>query len=87
MHAFDNEVGGARLGLSVSKKIGNAVTRNTVRRRLREMFRAAHPDVLGRRDIVISARPPASKATFEELEREFSRALSSLERPRSSEKT
>lgn len=65
--------------MSVSKRIGNAVTRNAVRRRLKEIFRSVSADVLGQRDIVISARPAAAEATFGELESEFLRALERLD--------
>jgi ribonuclease P protein component len=78
VHAFPNELGTLRLGLSVSKKVGNAVIRNTLRRRMREIFAAAAGDAEGHRDLVISARPPAREATFEELRREFDRALRKL---------
>src|SRR5215207_5944069 len=47
VHAFPNEHGNPRLGLSVSRKVGTAVTRNTVRRRLREVFRASTSEIPG----------------------------------------
>ena len=78
MHAFPNELGTPRLGLSVSRRVGNAVTRNTVRRRLGEVFYAALPEVPGGLDLVVSARPPAAEATFRELGEEFDRALRRL---------
>ena len=75
VHAFPNEQGVPRLGLSVSRKVGGAVTRNTVRRRLREVFRLGIADVPGALDLVVSAKPAASEATFEELRAEFDGAL------------
>jgi len=80
VHAFPNELGTVRFGLSVSKKVGNAVTRNTVRRRLREVFRSALPKIPGELDLVVSVRPPAAEASFGELEAEFARALRKIER-------
>ena len=80
VHEFPNELGNPRLGLSVSKRVGNSVTRNTVRRRLKEVFRAAEPLVSGASDFVISARPPAANAGFTELRDEFTRALRKLGR-------
>jgi ribonuclease P protein component len=67
VHAFPNEHGNPRLGLSVSRKVGNAVTRNAVRRRLREVFHSCISEIAGDMDLVVSARPAAAKATLEEL--------------------
>ncbi len=75
VHAFPNEQGGPRLGLSVSRKVGTAVTRNVVRRRLREVFRSCTPEIPGDLDLVVSARPEAAEATFGRLREEFGRAL------------
>lgn len=61
-----------RLGISVSKRVGGAVTRNRVRRRLREIFRRSR-ELFGTHaaDLVVNARPSASDATFEELAQEY----------------
>ncbi len=58
-----------KVGFSVSKKVGNAVTRNKVRRRLRECFRPLLGDVKTGLYIII-ARPSAAKATFQSLQRD-----------------
>lgn len=78
VHAFPNEFGTARLGLSVSRKVGNAVTRNTVRRRLREVFYSALAEVPGSWDLVVSARSAAAEASLRELNEEFATALRKL---------
>jgi ribonuclease P protein component len=75
VHAFPNEHGTPRLGLSVSRKVGNAVTRNSVRRRLREVFHSCISAMPESHDLVVSARPAAAEATFEELREEFSKSL------------
>jgi ribonuclease P protein component len=75
VHAFPNEHGTPRLGLSISRKVGNAVTRNAVRRRLREVFYSCISELSGNLDLVVSARPAAAEATFEELREEFSMSL------------
>jgi ribonuclease P protein component len=75
VHAFPNELGTPRLGLSISRKVGNAVTRNAVRRRLREVFYSCVSGLSGNLDLVVSARPAAAEATFEELREEFSKSL------------
>jgi len=75
VHVLPNTIGKPRLGLSVSKKVGNAVKRNKVRRRLKEVFRSSMERLSGDLDFVISARPAAAEATFEELNEEFLRSL------------
>jgi ribonuclease P protein component len=79
VHAFPNEFGTPRLGLSVSRRVGNAVTRNTVRRRLREVFHASFDEIPGSWDLVVSARPEASEAGLDGLSREFAMSLRKLD--------
>ncbi|MBA2714360.1 MAG: ribonuclease P protein component [Rubrobacteraceae bacterium] len=81
VHAFPNELGTPRLGLSVSRKVGHAVTRNAVRRRLREVFHSSVSEVSGSLDLVVSARPAAAEAAFGELNEEFARALEKFANP------
>ena len=71
-------MGRPRLGLSVSKKVGTAVKRNGVRRRLKEIFRSSSVGLPADLDFVISARPASAEATFEELSEEFQRLLAKL---------
>ena len=58
------------------------MTRNTVRRRLGEVFYSALQEVPGDLDLVVSARPAAAEATFQELSEEFDRALRKLDESR-----
>ena len=51
-----NRAGICRIGITTSKKIGNAVERNHSRRLLREAFRSVCPRVKPQYDIVIVAR-------------------------------
>ena len=63
-----NRGGENRLGYTVSKKLGNAVTRNRIRRRLREAYRLNSFQLVRGFDIVIVARSKAASAGFAELQ-------------------
>ena len=66
-----NNVGRSRLGMTVSRKVGNAVVRNRVRRRLRQIFRTQRA-VLGTGfDFVVHGRPSIAQMDPEELKKEF----------------
>ena len=53
---------GARLGLAVPKAVGNAVTRNKLKRQLRETFRARLPELPQDQDYVLVVRPGFAEA-------------------------
>lgn len=67
-----------RLGLTVSTKVGCAVVRNRVRRRLREIYRLHEGDFRRGYDIVVVARHRAAQAEYARLERELLRAAAEL---------
>ena len=58
-----------KVGFSVSKKVGNAVTRNKVRRRLRECVRPLLGDVKTGLYVIV-ARPSAAEAAFDALKKD-----------------
>ena len=60
-----------RVGVTVSKKLGKAVVRNRVRRRLREVYRLNESRFLPGWDIVVVARHRAITASFPELTRAY----------------
>ena len=67
-----------RLGLTVGKKVGGAVTRNRVRRRLREIYRLHQGELRTGYDIVVVARVKAAFANYHQLERHFLSAADRL---------
>jgi ribonuclease P protein component len=58
----DESDGDARLGIAVPKKIGGAVTRNRIKRRLREVWRELLPGVPRGADYVLLVRAPLAEA-------------------------
>ncbi len=64
---------GFRAGFVTSKRVGNAVVRNRVRRRLREIVRRNQQRVRRALWMVVVARPAAARAHYRELEDEWLR--------------
>jgi ribonuclease P protein component len=81
-----DDEGGVRVGFTVSRQVGNAVERNRVRRRLREIVRLAGDVEAGKaieankgmrngHDYVLIGRRPALTLSFAEMQRQFGTAL------------
>lgn len=68
----------SRLGLTVSTKLGKAVVRNRMRRRLREVYRLQEQHLLSGFDIVVVARSAAVDADFSKLQSAFRHAADKL---------
>ncbi len=62
-----------RAGFVTSKRVGAAVIRNRVRRRLREIIRRHQHEMRSGLWLVVIARPPAARATYAALEDEYLR--------------
>ena len=60
-----------RVGFTVTVKLGKAVVRNRVRRRLREIYRLHETEFLPGRDLVVVARSRAVGAPYAKLEHSF----------------
>ncbi len=67
-----------RFGFIISKQVGTAVTRNTVRRRLKAICAETVSGVPEGTDIVIRALPSAATATFDELRGDVRRCMTRL---------
>lgn len=64
-----------RIGLSVSKKVGNAVTRNRIKRYIRQTFLELENDLLPNADYVIIARQQAATLDFHESKKSLEHVL------------
>jgi ribonuclease P protein component len=62
-----------RLGITVPVRLGSAVVRNRVKRRLREVFRLNRASIPTGWDIVLNPRPAVAQMPFESLQREILR--------------
>ena len=67
LYARPNRTDTNRVGITVSKKLGHAVVRNRVRRRLREVYRLCEDRFAPGWDIVVVARTKAVHGDFEKL--------------------
>ena len=68
-----------RVGFTVSAKLGGAVTRNRIRRRLRELYRLHETEFRAGAELVVVARSRAAGAQWRQLERAFLSACRKLE--------
>ncbi|KAA8826025.1 MULTISPECIES: ribonuclease P protein component [Bifidobacterium] len=69
-----------RLGLAVSKSVGKAVTRNTVKRRFRVLARTHEALLPERCDIVLRAKPSAAAASYSSLDEQIAKAFATVAR-------
>lgn len=68
MYLKENGLGKNRIGISVSKKVGNSVVRHRVTRLIRESYRLHESIFNSGLDIVIVARPSAAHVSYYEME-------------------
>jgi ribonuclease P protein component len=69
----------SRLGITTGVKLGNAVKRNRVRRRIRELYRTHEAQLLPGYDIVVVARTRAIFGRYADLERSFVQLMKKLD--------
>lgn len=84
----DGDAGGEpRAGFVVSRSVGNAVTRNRVRRRLRHLVRGHLADLPAGSVLVVRALPAAARASSAQLDADLTAALSSVPSPATSRRS
>lgn len=68
MYVFHKESMKNRIGISVSKKVGNSVVRHRITRLIRESYRLNEKKFVGGLDLIVIARPGAKERNFFEIE-------------------
>lgn len=68
VYKSEDEDADTRIGISVSKKVGNSVVRHHVTRLLRESYRLNKLKVKKGLDIVVTARAAAKEADYRQIE-------------------
>lgn len=76
MYVSDNGLDHNRIGISVSKRVGNSVVRHTFCRKIREIFRLNNYQTVQGRDIIVTARSRAGSASYDKLNRDYLKLLS-----------
>ena len=71
MYVLENHTEGNRLGISVSKKVGNSVVRHHLARLVRESFRLNRDTLEEELDIIVVARAAAKDSDYKTIERAF----------------
>ena len=78
MYARKNKNASNRLGITVSTKVGKAVVRNRVRRRIREAYRRNELRFISGFDIIVVARVRASEVAYSDIEKNLLKLAGSL---------
>jgi ribonuclease P protein component len=68
MYVRQNETDNNRIGISVSKKVGNSVIRHRITRLIRESYRLSEDSFLSGLDIIVVARVGAREKSYTEIE-------------------
>ena len=68
MYMLQTGTGRNRLGISVSKKVGNSVVRHHLTRLIRESYRLHEDQFVDGLDLIVIARPGAKECNFFEIE-------------------
>ena len=71
MYVSENHMEDTRIGISVSKKVGNSVVRHHMTRLIREIFRLNKPNIRQGLDIIVVVRVAAKTSDYKHLEGAF----------------
>ena len=69
MYVYPRDTGRNRLGISVSKKVGNSIVRHRLTRLIRESYRLNEKRFVRGLDLIVIARPGAKGRSYLEIER------------------
>lgn len=71
LYILKNEKNKNRIGISVSKKVGNSVVRHRMTRLVRECFRRNENQIQGSYDMIVIVRPSAKELDFWKMQESF----------------
>ena len=75
VYQLENQQNHFRVGLSVSKKLGNAVTRNQIKRRIRHILQSVKGSLVEHVDFVVIARKGVESLDYAEMEKNLLHVL------------
>ena len=78
IHTMNNNLNYDRYGISVSKKLGNAVYRNKYKRRIRNIVDNYKKIYVNKQDYIIILRKSGTEKSFQELEKNFFELMNRL---------
>ena len=79
LYSKKNSMNVNRVGFTVSAKLGNAVTRNRIRRQLREIYRLHTKELKNGKDFVIVARSRCIRGEYQKMDASFIAACTELD--------